>query len=732
MKKYLTFIFIIFSSAIYAQTPKYNNIIDLIEQKNFTKAYTLLYDYQAKNPEFANTYFQLGNITYDMTFKSDPIKNLSESEYYIYNTKLYYGLCINKLQAQEKDVKHNEKYYKTDSELKKIDKLNNEIVINLLDKRLDKIKEYDKNIHSTVKNFNNFIDTYHKTTEIFIEIITQYPNLANLYLEEKSKLLKELNRLSLNYDSTIFYYNKYINGLNNYPILTYHQQISPQPIKTYRLQGISQPNFLADTITIWDYKSWAEALRTKLNGDISHFRQTISKANKELANKEREIKNYQGFSNSLKPFNIEQKIIFEIEKFDYNSLITSLLQYRTEKIRLLVKSKRKFNDTTTFLPLIQTRSKELFDLISIKLKADSLINIAENKTTKDNYQKHKDFLDFNYNGYDGLKNYFKSQKIEINQITQEAIKNNLYITYRDVFGLTAKQKTIKYQDKILKNYVEKIAPEAAQTNQFYTLDIALTKDGSKYITGYYKTSMGSMGFVAKITNNQVAWFKNTSNSPRVTQYGIKITGNTKGCYVIIRTIINDKPINTLLQFDSEGNQKLNIKLSPQQIPRNLYIDDINQTAIITFQGKNVDKYNDTDKKLSIQKIDLSKKSEIWTKNFTLEGNIINIIKFDTTYHIFANYKNATISQTAFLNDGYNILHIRISDNGDQIETDEIKSEFFCYGLNIYKINSNTLELIGLTQKVDIYKTKFNKLPKPYIIFITKNNKTIYQNHQKTE
>jgi hypothetical protein len=634
------------------------------------------------------------------------------------------------LQQQEKDVKHNEKYYKTDPELQKIDKLNNEIVLNLLNKRLSKIKEYDKNIHQTTKNFSKLIKTYHKTVDIFTEIITEFPNLADLYLEEKSELLKKLNNLSIYYDSTQFFYDKYITALNNYPILNYNQKLIPLPIKTYRLQGIARPNFLADTIFIWNYKKWAENLRNKLNTDISHFRQTISKTNKELANKERDLIKLTEFSNSYTGYYLDQKVIFEIEKFDYNSLITPLFLFRNEKINLIVKNKRIFNDTSTVFPLPQTRSKELFDLINIMTSADSLLKLTKSKATEDNYLKHKDFIDFNYKGLSGLQNYLATQKNNIYDIINNAITNNLYFTYRDIYGLDAKIKTIEYKNKIIKSYVEKIEPQNATTNEYYTLSAALTKDGSKYITGYYKTNIGTTGFVAKITNNQIEWFKNTSNTPRVTEFGAIISATTNGCYVIIHTIINDKHINTLLQFDAQGKQISNIKLQNQNIPRQLNIDEINQTAIITFQGKKVNIFEEKEKQTTIEKINIENKKSIWKQKITLEGNIINIVKFDTTYHIFANYKNATINETNFLNKGFNILHIEINEDGKILSTNEIKSDFFYFGIYVYKINSNVIELIGLSKFSDFNKSKFSELPKPYIIFLTKDNKTIYQNFSK--
>lgn len=724
---FLIIIILFTGNIIYSQTPKYDDIIDIVNQKKYMKAYSLLFQYQQSNPEFPNTYFQLGNISYYWATNSDPLTDMNQTEFYIYNTKLYYGLCTSKLQKEEKDAKKNSKLYKTIPEFENIDKLDNSIVTSYINTKLEDITEYDKDVHESAKYFHNLIRKYNETVDIFLSIIERYDKLKDIYLEQNSSILKSTNDLILSFDSTLLYFEQYKISINNYPIKNYNQSLNLRPIKTYRLQGITRTNFLKDSILIWDYKSWAKDIQDNLGSNISHFRTTIIKTNKELASKELELQNSTKFSNSYTNYEIDQKVLFETEKFDYNSLISNLFTYRKAKIDFLVQEKRIYNDTSNYSVSANNRAIEYYTLTENKIKADSLLKELKTKTTEENYYKHKDFFDFNYQGYNGLVNYISKEEIELSDYYTNALKNLQYFTYRDVFQFQSKPAKTNYKNKNINLFVDFTEPNIANPNEYYTLAVDENKNGDKYLAGFFKTVNGSSAFIAKVSNNQIEWIKNTSSGTNAFEYGTTIKATPEGCVAIIHTNYQNKHQNSVIRLNSNGKQVYKKSLTNSNITRYIDYDEINEVILLAFQSETLDNYSQTEDSLYIEKLDINTNKALWKQQILLDGQLINIIKMDTIYHVITNYHRVSIEGDNFLNTKNNMLIINFTTNGKYLSSTELNSDHFICGVYAYKINSETINIIGYNSKINNKKTKYKDLPSPYYILINNSNKTIFQN-----
>ncbi len=726
MKKYLIIFILSFSLfTAYSQDSKYLDIIELLNNQSYSEAYNQLFDYQQIHPDFANVYIQLGNISYYWAINSDPFTDIEQTEYYIYNVKLYYGLALNKLLSPDNDVKNQQKYYQNISEFKDLKKLDNSIVIDYIDKKLDSIKEYDKNAHSTTIIFKKFNSTYNKTLNEFLSIINTYKNIADINLQPRLEILKKTNDLIVSYDSTIFYYQKYRDAITNYPIKNFNQQLVAKPINTYRLQGITPSAFFDDTIYIWDYKSWALDIQKNLTTDINHLRETISKTNKELRLKENELKNTVKYSNAYKKYILEQKVIFEIEKFDHNSIITSLFEYLDAKIDFQVQSKRVFNDTASYSISAINRAIEYTTLIDKKITLDSLLNNLSNNISQGNYIYHKDFFDYNYNGLNGLKNFLSTEQLDNEIISKETIENLKYIIFRDIYNRASNKAYVDYNGTKIPMFVQYINPLSANQNNYYTTDIS-NYITNQYITGYYKTATGTSAFVAKISYGNIEWLKTTSTSTDIYEYGLKIKAGEKGCTVIIHNNNKNQHQNDILFFSSEGKQISKQKLNNSDYPRILEVDDINNEALIAFQGKNLDYFSDTSDPLEIQKINTTNLSLLWKLNIKLEGKLINIIKIESNYHLIANYNKLIIDGKMLSSTNNSIVNITTDLNGKVLKSDELKISNYIWGIYAFKINNNTINLIGLVNKSNICKSNFSTLPSANSIIFSPDNIIYFQ------
>jgi len=725
-KQIILAIFILSTLVNFGQ--KYDDIIEIVNRKDYQKAYSLLFEYQHNNPDFANTYFQLGNISYYWALNSDPLTDLNQTEYYIRHTKLFYSLAINKLELQPKDAKRNDKFYKTVPELLSIDRLENQMVIDYINNKLDKINEFDTKTHETVNYFQNLVNSYNKTKTTFIQIVSQNNNLNDIYIQPKVSTFAKTNKIILNFDSTLYFYDLYKNSLTNYPIKNYNQTLVQRPIKTYRLQGLTGFNFLYDTIYIWDYKNWAKSIQDKLNADISHFRETIIKTNKELTAKDIKLTNSHDFSNSYEKYILDQKIIFEVEKYDFNSVISALFRYRTAKIDFLVQVKKTYNDTSNYSYSALNRAVEYNQLSIKKQILDSLIIELNTKITYDNYLKHKDFFDFNYKGFDGLKDFITIEKSNNYTLFSESIENLKFFVFRDVFSRTNKPLNIEYNNKNINLFTTQINPSEAITDEYYTLATA-SFNNEKYITGYYKTYSGTTSFIAKIVNGQVEWLKNTTSGPSAIDFGNTITANKNGCFVIIHSFNNNQHKNILIQLSTTGQQTYKKVLSNNSMPRFINYDDINSQILLAFHGFNFNYFNESSDTLELKRINIQTNEIEIDKKITLQGNIINIIKIDTTYNLYANYTRLTIGQVNLLNHKGNVVHIKCTTNGTLIEANELKTSNFIWVIHAFKINNETINILGLTRKTDINKTLFINLPALYYVSQAPNGTIKFENFE---
>ncbi len=734
MKKISIFfiISIIFTSVSWGQNIKYKDIIETINKNKYQKAYSLLFEYQKKDPEFPNTYFQLGNISFFWATNSDPLTDLQQTQYYIKNTKLFYRLAINKLKKDDKDAKRNDNYYRTVNDFDNIKKLNNNIVIAYIDNKINEINKFDKNTHKTVKYFNKTIKHYNKSIKIFTNIINKHENVNDIYLQPKIKTISVTNDLIFSHDSTLFFYNLFKNSLISNPIKKYNQTLVQKNISTYRLQGLLSSNFLNDTIKIWDFKKWAKNIQNKMYNDISHLRQTIIETNKTLNDKLKKLKQDTTFSNSYKKFNINQKVFFEIEKYDYNSLISAFFRYQKAKINFLIQAKRSFNDTSNYSITSKNKANGYFKLTKSKNLVDSLLLKFNNKITKKNYFKHKKFIDFNFKNFDGLKNFVSCEKIDNYNIYFNSLNKFKYATYRDIFNLTSKPLTTSYKENKINLFVNTIHPDSAKINQYITTDIAKYAQ-KKYITGYYKTQNNSKAFVAKVINGNIEWLINTKTGYYNLEFGVKIKAFNKGCFVMIHSQQNHKHYNTLIQLNEKGHKLFSKKIKNPQYPRILDFDDINNNILIAFQGNNLNYYYDDSDNLMLQKINLNSKKTQWKKNIKLVGKLINVIKIDTSYHIYANYKLISYEGMNYFNKKGTIINLKInSESGNLADCNEILTDFFIWGLYAYKIDNKSISVLGLTKKTNHYKLKYKDLPPTYYVIFNPEGKIIFQNFKKTK
>ncbi len=712
MKKlFLTLILSLLLFSVYAQRLKYKDVFDVVVSGDEILAYNILLEYQRQDPYFANTYFQLGNLAYKWAFEADPFLDIERVDYFIYNTRLYYGLAKKHISDDKSEVRKNRKYYSNVPQLAKIDKLQQEDVLNFIDQRLKEIDVYDKQVHKIYSYFYRMVNNYNHTVEFYREILAKYNKLKDIYMAPYTTDVKPLlDTLSMLFDSTMLFYQQYKTSITSYPIKHYNQQLKLRDILTYRLEGITNANFLSDTIVVWNYGKWINDVRAVIVREISKLRSQIYLTQKKMQKFERQV--LKGpYSDDNPFFKLEQKVIYEIEKYNYKSLMSAYFTYYKGKLDYLTFSKFKYNDTTDTRMKLVARARNYKVLRNYKQTVDSLLDIVVARNKPENRYKYRDFIAAEFP--DGFDEYLKGQKKWLQDYLDKQMERFKFFIFRDALNYPFVKDSVQYKNYYIPLYVEFVKPQLAQVNQVVVLDKAVSPQGDVYVGGYIRQGSSSNAFIARVYQGQVQWIKVNPGSLNTFSYVVKLFLSPDGIAAVVHSESQDTRKNWILQLDFLGKQKYMIQLQEQAMPRFLSYDDINNLFVVAFKGDELMPLLTGDRPLTVEQWDIGSKKMKWSASFDINGSLIDIVKIDTMYYVYANalsYKDldGQVHQTQ----DNSVIQMKIGFSGKVYDIKPVIENDLFFGIKAIKLSNRQINLLGLaSEPVPVYSRNFLTLPR---------------------
>ena len=170
-----------------------------------------------------------------------------------------------------------------------------------------------------------------------------------------------------------------------------------------------------------------------------------------------------------------------------------------------------------------------------------------------------------------------------------------------------------------------------------------------------------------------------------------------------------------------GVQTCALPIYIPQYVRNTYYDEINNYLIFVANGYNTNYLSETNDTLIVTKYDPTKNSILWTQKISIKGKFIDILKFDTTFHIIANFTNLKHQEYQLQSKQNAIIDIIVSENGKIINIHQItknETEKF-FGVSASKIDNQSLIIFGTENQTNIYNSFNKNLQKPKIYNIDK-------------
>jgi len=720
-----TTIFIFFSIIISVQsfaskTLKYDDVYETVLSGDKDKAYTLLLAYQRQDPDFANTYFQLALIARDWTKEFNPFTEFQYVKLFIYNTKLYFGLAKLKLKEEKKknrDLYENAGIIPLEKKLKITD-------IDLyINSQLDSIKVFEKNIVKIINNFNKSSDSYNECVNVFMDINTKYSKIKNIYLDNDASLLQNINKLDMYFDSTQIYFRNYKKAIKEYPIKGYIQEYELKEIITYRLNGLTNSNFLKNKFCLWDYKNWVKQVKKTKAERIKSNRLDIVSLETLMKNKIK-ILEKDVFSDLYKPYKLDEKFVYKIEKFDNNSLLVKLFKLNEAKVNFLTYFRKKINNPKLFRDYSLKKSSEYcYNLIQKKIYSDSINKQFKKNIKATEILKYKKFYMSSYNGVQGLKDYslrqdmfFKARKKD----SEELLKDRLYY-----FNYVIPTDSLVYKKSLIAT--KKVFPDfSSYENGSYNIcDFNKGATGNICVSGFYKSKSGKVhGFMGLSNKNKDIVKLNKSQSSDTSKVvNLLIEQYSSGIFSI-ETSIGKGIKNTLIKYNNEGKIVSKKKLSFYKIPRLIKYDDINNSIIIVFNGTEIDATTDNDNEQIIYNLNFDDYAKSFSTSFKAKAYVFDVMKLNNKLLLFSNFVNYTDkngnlikSEAGGLSKETNLLISVIKDGTIEKNIPFLdKNPFFC--TNAEKINSNLINILG-------FKTTYEN--KNYTKLKNKNLYNLYIN-----
>ncbi len=417
---FLSFSILVSGNLLAQKTLRYKDVFEMLNNGTPIEGFQALKEYQEQNPKGEpNVYYQLGKICQKFMREYDALKQPEDVKYFSRHAKIYFELC--NVNLTKEGFNSTRPYYQDVQSQSGDNKIQLEDVTIEIQNRLEDVISFRENHAEMIEHFNGMLENYNSCLEIFMEINQKNAKLKDLHLTADISFLKKLDLLKNHYSSAMSHYQSYKEVIDNYSIGNYRQEANIRPIETYRLQGLNPSNFLKNEVEVWDFGKWVDDFRQKQTEEIIPLRSEIAETNQKLNASIQNLKSLTSYSDDLGYYKIPNAVLFKIGKYDYQSSIISLFNFKESQARLLAWSKREASNSTIEVQE-SVKGKFLLRLIELKKESDSLNSIAQQSFSIADFEKYPDFLKKEFTDLNGLKSYLQQGRKESSEILANSIQ----------------------------------------------------------------------------------------------------------------------------------------------------------------------------------------------------------------------------------------------------------------------------------------------------------------------
>jgi len=601
--------------------------------------------YQQTNPDHAIAYFLLGEIYDNYMRETDPTRQFIMLESHYNQVKTYYSLLQAKL--TEHQASQDREYYGEIENISGKRKIGYPDIIHDVRKKADEATLFFENAKTVHESYVNCINKYNECLFSFREIVSIYPYFKDLYLLAPPSVVEKIDILEKNYRESVLNFERYHNACKELPKLLKAPHLIEMPIVTYRLEGLVESDFTADTVKIWNYGKWALDFRQVMNDDIKTIREQLITCDKKLDLQTNELLQQERYYEEPNTYKPDERFQFLIGKYDPHSLCNRLLDYKSSKIGFLAQARLSINDPEKAADHFLGKRLRYFKDLALNL--DQLNNEAallKESVSLSGIDRYFDFFESRYKGMDGLKRW-----CDVEQYQNRAFFNNMLNNLGHFLQFEEKKNEFsglcaRYKDKPVPLGVMSVDDNPVISDTLVSLFFETQGRNKNMVSGllFGKDSLFVPYLAQTDTAGQVKWM--VFPSPE------KIDKKTQNCWpsemiitsdssVLLLLTVLDKvdarsPKNFLLKFDKNGQQSFSALIDTCGYARFLGYDEIAEEYLLITKGTERTNRPTNVETVTISLLGGEPFKTRWKYQFELTGSIVGVLTTNANFLIVGN------------------------------------------------------------------------------------------------
>ncbi len=641
-KKLITVLFFLCLSLL-AQGQRYKDIFPQIISSGDDKTMELLTNYLFNNLDHPNTNLRLGLLYAKKYQTTDPLREYDKAMALAEQART--RLIKASILINEKEFNKNKDYYigiiqegviPTLAETQK-----------LIADELQKAETFLEKLPPIYEHFTRSVDRYDRAVKSFAAIAGKYGSLKELYLLYDDSLAKVMQQLKTNYDSTKWYFDKYLQLRQGYPIKAVLQTYREKPVVVYRLDGlVTQINFLQPQIVLWDYASWVDTVNQVVATEIKDLRQSLQENYDKLKTASEQaatLKDPQGFT----PVALDKKLRFNLMRFDYHNALVPMLAFLEYSQQLsLARLREVYFDTADIA--MERKLVYYNEMLYLTRRGDSLLAEFNRRYNARQLQRHAAFIARNFGSPAALRQWMNEQRQANRQVfLAEAGKIRTGIAAIAPPGVPGKE--VRYRKLIIPLSAEEEIP-ATDVSRVRVAAVVKGADDYLYVAGNLPPAgpkKQQKAVLVRISPAlRVAWAKYIDiqlDSTGVSDAhqavgGLQLTNEGVALAVYSMALDSSRAAVTLLHYTSAGKLKFGTRLDTDLYPQALRYDEGHNMFFVGLLGQGPADSRTAAADLQVIAVN-GLGSELWQYENRVQGDLLTLFTTHNGVMLGGNYSS---------------------------------------------------------------------------------------------
>jgi hypothetical protein len=404
---FLALLFITFS--VSAQKTKYKEIFPLLNTKQYDLAEPFLKTYMKEVKDNPNSYLFMGIIYKENAEAEDILLNTNRTIQLMDSAILYFDNALKVI--DEKELRKNKEYYVM---YNKRDLRSGEFGVKLSDvqfdlqKKIEGLRERIGKVEMVKHYFTSCERLYQQSYDLFKLIQKTFPGERELYLRADEAMVKNLNDLSLQFDSCTEMFENYKLSLDNLEKTKYNQTWNASEIVDFKADGVTMTDFYKDDVKVWDYKKFADKSLTVIEKEVKPTQDNLIKYDIEIGKLRLKLETDSvSVKNDLTKL-IEKMLDGQLKKFDTDPMPMDIFALKIADLeyKSTLLENGNVRDTANVHVLLSAVQRE----VKYLSRLDSVATKVSSRNLDEDILNYQQFVNSTFTKGDILKSFIRSLK----------------------------------------------------------------------------------------------------------------------------------------------------------------------------------------------------------------------------------------------------------------------------------------------------------------------------------